>query len=1348
MDPKFSSYLTLYYLTLKGIPTVNHIPEKLVAHEPGMNHTTPKKQTQKSKRPVALAPVAKKKRRNEETSFPKTPVGLPQQIANTCFFNAACQAFRKVYELLQLEGHLPTNHVLTLYRNMVLSGKPSDISAFQYALRSHPYFASVKWSQMDDAIAFVDALSRTVMDVDEQFESVFSLKISSVGSQSVCTRCNVFEIWPLLKSSLLSISLDKPVSHSILAALLQSSSCLVCQRQTADYSIKFPQFLLIRTPRARPVGGAPMSIEKLLQIGPVQYQLLSIAKSSGCHATALCYYPEDSNQSGKWFECNDGYYKECCVNPQDPFFHVDSLPLGIIYRRVSECDQLSGSTIAQLNFENDVEWKLTLTVSENPKTVWPLLPLLSTLPPHQDAQFFRQAVVTGSSGLNTTHILIYGLSPQTFELVKNLVSMGYLNITIRLNPNEDLSNFRSCCVWATENIQSAKDQISAYYTLKNYIKARINPQARIKLLREEISEESLKAFEVSVLVVPSQYIFDLVELNRIARACNVKFIAGDICGLMISLFTDFGTSFTYRNATGNTAFDEMQIFFKEFSSQQVDELENCILEFEYYPDTLATSFLKSTSEFRFIDTIDNNTPVIAELVSLNLASKKLAFRLPLARANSFLELFNQNPAQVYLTRVIPESTVDFHALDQYCSNSITRPALSSVPIMAPDLEEYWWAMYKDFAQLRNTPVVALNTLDDSWLERQSAKILERYPYYSPEILAFSHAGVKNAYLGMCGYAPPMSTLLGGFLAHCVLVATTHRYPPVHQWRVLSFADVLDANTILNDRKRDMQDCFDPTKLLFGTPCITALQQLRVAQIGAGATGCETAKLLCEMGIARNNQSKLTLIDPDIFIRSNRNRQFLCGENQEFQPKAMAASKSLQHLFGPITIDAFQMRIDEDHCGTFPPDMVDQYDVIIGCVDNIPARTYCNELAHMQGKFFLECGTATLGISATSFVPATNDLPSSKLFTHSQPERVLSFNCNPVAFCFLDKHTIQYAANVWDNWFTQKIVQVSSAMDNHNEAALEIIKSYLRVLSHVNTKNYLEMIDNLFVELFTIEFVHTISKQRKSLLKKQNFCSPPTPISFDRDIKVHADLQNQFRELFLEAFKNPKFPVCVPFDKDCLNHLKFIKNLASIKCDCYDIKIRDFADWRVQLIAGHSIPSIITSTAVSASLNCLNMYRVASIKANRNPGLNNYCGNLGEVHVGLFQFSRVPNSFPHYLYIPSSFTLGQLKESLITECSELTTLEQAHGYGGSGFVLITKSGNLDIKFEHTDRDCIKLVDLTNDFPYWLKFYHCYNTAKYDTVRLLPMDASCASAETCWYKQPVTYCKSLLSTLFSQ
>lgn len=150
---------------------------------------------------------------------------------------------------------------------------------------------------------------------------------------------------------------------------------------------------------------------------------------------------------------------------------------------------------------------------------------------------------------------------------------------------------------------------------------------------------------------------------------------------------------------------------------------------------------------------------------------------------------------------------------------------------------------------------------------------------------------------------------------------------------------------------------------------------------------------------------------------------------------------------------------------------------------------------------------------------------------------------------------------------------------------------------------------LLRSLFNAEFYDHLEGIAKSMTGTEMGCNRPTPTRFDRENPTHQDLGEAFMEMVTSLTRSGTLQP-VEFDKENELHLRIVTLLADVKSDCFKISTKNFDKWRVQRIAGHSIPSIISSTAIAAALNCLNLYAIAARKCGAtNTRLVNYMGSL-------------------------------------------------------------------------------------------------------------------------------------------
>jgi hypothetical protein len=118
---------------------------------------------------------------------------------------------------------------------------------------------------------------------------------------------------------------------------------------------------------------------------------------------------------------------------------------------------------------------------------------------------------------------------------------------------------------------------------------------------------------------------------------------------------------------------------------------------------------------------------------------------------------------------------------------------------------------------------------------------------------------------------------------------------------------------------------------------------------------------------------------------------------------------------------------------------------------------------------------------------------------------------------------------------------------------------------------------------------------------------------------------------------------IKFDKENELHLAIVSLLADIKCDCFHITTRRLSEkWRVQRIAGDSVPAIISSINIATALQCLNLYAVAGIAAGFDFKMLAGDGCLSGYNFHLIMETREKPAEINRIGIPSDLSLGLLK----------------------------------------------------------------------------------------------------------
>ena len=119
----------------------------------------------------------------------------------------------------------------------------------------------------------------------------------------------------------------------------------------------------------------------------------------------------------------------------------------------------------------------------------------------------------------------------------------------------------------------------------------------------------------------------------------------------------------------------------------------------------------------------------------------------------------------------------------------------------------------------------------------------------------------------------------------------------------------------------------------------ALLNSHVAVIGLGGLGGAVSLSLARVGVGQ-----LTLVDGDRFEGHNLNRQALCTEADLDKPKAAVAARRIVAINGACEVQSHEAFLNEDNATT----LIQDAQVVIDCLDNIPARFTLEAVAKQMG----------------------------------------------------------------------------------------------------------------------------------------------------------------------------------------------------------------------------------------------------------------------------------------------------------------------------------------------------------------------------------------------------------------
>ena len=225
----------------------------------------------------------------------------------------------------------------------------------------------------------------------------------------------------------------------------------------------------------------------------------------------------------------------------------------------------------------------------------------------------------------------------------------------------------------------------------------------------------------------------------------------------------------------------------------------------------------------------------------------------------------------------------------------------------------------------------------------------------------------------------------------------------------------------------------------------ALPNLKILVVGAGGLGCEILKNLALSGV-----KNIHVVDLDTIELSNLNRQFLFRQKDIGKFKVDVACEFIKKKYPDINIVPSHKKIQE-----FANDFYKDFDIIIGGLDNVEARSYINQKVHELVEFdeegnplpetvipFIDGGTEGFRGQAKVILPYTTSC-------FDCDTEIINTKRNTYAMCTIaenprvPEHCIEYAFTIeWKKHFNKPVDKDSiEDVEWIYKTALERAKKY-------------------------------------------------------------------------------------------------------------------------------------------------------------------------------------------------------------------------------------------------------------------------------------------------------------------
>jgi len=143
----------------------------------------------------------------------------------------------------------------------------------------------------------------------------------------------------------------------------------------------------------------------------------------------------------------------------------------------------------------------------------------------------------------------------------------------------------------------------------------------------------------------------------------------------------------------------------------------------------------------------------------------------------------------------------------------------------------------------------------------------------------------------------------------------------------------------------IDDRFDRNVRAFGAEGQRRLQSATVGVVGVGGLGSMVAEQLARLGV-----DELVLVDPDVVEESNLARLVGAYDHHVGKPKVAAVREHCwRSAPTDLTVETVADRIEAR------PEVLDDCDLVVGCVDEVRARSFCNEYAVKHLTYYVDAG---------------------------------------------------------------------------------------------------------------------------------------------------------------------------------------------------------------------------------------------------------------------------------------------------------------------------------------------------------------------------------------------------------
>lgn len=170
----------------------------------------------------------------------------------------------------------------------------------------------------------------------------------------------------------------------------------------------------------------------------------------------------------------------------------------------------------------------------------------------------------------------------------------------------------------------------------------------------------------------------------------------------------------------------------------------------------------------------------------------------------------------------------------------------------------------------------------------------------------------------------------------------------------------------------LQNGIIPLRYLKNFHALSFTEQIRICKSKVLICGCGGLGGILISLLARAGVGLLRLVDGDVFVPSNLNRQLLCDSGELARSKAQVAAERVKAVNPLIEVEAFSEAMDDHNA----KELIQGTDLVLDALDNLSGRFTLAYTARRLGIPFIHAAVAGWWGQLATFLPeSTLDLKS-------------------------------------------------------------------------------------------------------------------------------------------------------------------------------------------------------------------------------------------------------------------------------------------------------------------------------------------------------------------------------------